>query len=442
MPSLSIVMITKNEAATLPTCLETVAPIADDIVVVDTGSTDRTPVIAEDFGARVFTFPWADDFAAARNFSLAQAKADWLLHMDADEALDPDNAALVRALVDQDGAGADAVEVTLANYCDDPRAWRFVPVPPGDPWARGRSGYVRTRLLRLFRNHRGYHYREPVHENITASVLEAGGRIASSDILIHHYGYAPDPERRQQKARAYYTIARAKHAAAPDDLKNLLDLAEHAFACGEAAEAEAACRHALTRDPAHFPCGMLLANLLLNRGELAPAQALLLRLRDAGNDTPHLHTALGAIAVTQGRTADAKRHLEHALALEPRAALPLLYLARALDREGRTDHARRELELARDLCPNLPEFADRLRAHELRTEGEAFLRAGHTTPALEALVAALKRDPEDPLTHNALGVALHALGDLPRARESFQRALTLSHALPEAAENLAAVATS
>ncbi|HQH66818.1 MAG TPA: glycosyltransferase family 2 protein, partial [Candidatus Hydrogenedentes bacterium] len=159
MPALSIVMIVKNEAGRLGECLASVRGIADEIVVGDTGSTDSTVAVAEGFGARVLTIPWRDDFAWARNRVLEAATGDWLLHVDADEAVDSEGAGRIRALVDTDGAGADAIEVTLANYCDEPRAWRWVAAAPDAPMARGRAGYIAAPLLRLFRNGRGFEYR-------------------------------------------------------------------------------------------------------------------------------------------------------------------------------------------------------------------------------------------------------------------------------------------
>lgn len=439
MPTLSVFLIVRDEAAHLPTCLASVVGIADEIVVLDTGSTDDTIRIAAGFGARVGHFTWGNDFAAARNACMALARGDWLLHLDADEALDPAQAAQVRALVDADGHGADAIEVTLANYCDDPRAWRWVPATPGDPWAHGHSGYVQTILLRLFRGGRGFEYREPVHENITQSVHERGGRIASSSILIHHYGFDPGPERRAAKARLYFEIAQAKVTAAPDVAKHQLDLAEQAFACGEGALAEAAARRALVLAPDDLAAGTLLANLLLNRGALDEARAQLEALCAAGHEAPHLFTARGAIACTQGRLGQARTLLEQALALEPRAPMPRLYLARVDDREGRPDRALQGLQLARDAYPMLPELVQRAEAHRLRTQGETFFRAGHAQPALESLIAALRLDGEDPLTHNALGVVLHALGDAQRARASFQRALSLAQGYADAEENLRAL---
>ena len=85
----SLTMIVKDEEKNLPHCLDSVRGIFDEIVVVDTGSTDRTRSSAREFGARVFEFPWIDDFAAARNASLAHATGDYAFWLDADDVIDP-----------------------------------------------------------------------------------------------------------------------------------------------------------------------------------------------------------------------------------------------------------------------------------------------------------------------------------------------------------------
>src|SRR5271157_5579072 len=90
--SVSLTMIVRDEEANLPHCLSSVSGLFDEIVVVDTGSTDRTREIAREFGARVFDFVWVNDFAAARNAALARAKGDYAFWLDADDVLDPPTA--------------------------------------------------------------------------------------------------------------------------------------------------------------------------------------------------------------------------------------------------------------------------------------------------------------------------------------------------------------
>lgn len=87
MTKLSLCMIVKDEKRNLPRCLDSVKPYVDEIIVVDTGSQDGTPEIAQQYGAIIESFEWCDDFAAARNYSISKATGDWILILDADEAL-------------------------------------------------------------------------------------------------------------------------------------------------------------------------------------------------------------------------------------------------------------------------------------------------------------------------------------------------------------------
>jgi glycosyltransferase involved in cell wall biosynthesis len=93
-------MIVKNEQDNLPKCLASVEGIFDEIVVVDTGSNDRTKEIAREFGANVFDFPWIDDFAAARNEALSHATGDYAFWLDADDVVEPEQREKLVALLD------------------------------------------------------------------------------------------------------------------------------------------------------------------------------------------------------------------------------------------------------------------------------------------------------------------------------------------------------
>lgn len=430
MPALSVVMIVKNEEGCLAQCLQSVHAIADEIVIADTGSTDATVAIAKKYGARFFSIPWKNDFATARNHTLQAAIGDWLLHLDADEILDPQGAKRVRELIDADGQGADAIEVTLANYTNDPRGWRWTPAPPGDPLARGYAGYLRVDLLRLFRNRCGFEYRERVHENITESVVENKGRVRHEDILIHHYGYDAPKARSAEKAALYFDIARQKLRERPDDPKCLYDFAENALAHGLMEEAEATCHRALAIDPLHLGSASTLATILLNRGDLSEARQLLERLEAAGITPPHILTALAAIDCREGRLDDAAARLDAALLENPRAIIPRLYRARVFDLQGEEEHAFAELNTALNTAPGLEEIQRRIEAHRLRREGAALLRTERGKEALEIMVRSLQHDPEDPLTHSQAGKALHLLGLTAKAQESFQRARRLSQSAP------------
>jgi glycosyltransferase involved in cell wall biosynthesis len=100
--TISLCMIVKNEATALPKCLSSVKNIVDEMVVVDTGSIDRTPEIAQEFGAKVHYFAWCNDFSAARNAALKYVTSDWVLVLDADETLTPTIVPQIKNAIAQD----------------------------------------------------------------------------------------------------------------------------------------------------------------------------------------------------------------------------------------------------------------------------------------------------------------------------------------------------
>ncbi|MHB1034266.1 MAG: glycosyltransferase family 2 protein [Pirellulales bacterium] len=98
MTAVSLTLIARNEESNLADCLSCVADLVQEIVVIDTGSKDRSREVARRFGAHVYDFPWCDDFAAARNEALRHASSPWIFWMDADDRLDPPNRDRLRAL--------------------------------------------------------------------------------------------------------------------------------------------------------------------------------------------------------------------------------------------------------------------------------------------------------------------------------------------------------
>lgn len=425
MPTLAVVMIVKNEAEWLPRCLDSVRSIADEIVIGDTGSTDNSKEIAAGSGARVIDVPWNDDFAEARNAVVAVATSDWLLHMDADETLDEDGARAIRDRVDADGDGADAIEVMLANYSDDMRAWLWRPVTPNDPAARGRTGYIAVPLLRLFRNGCGFEYREPVHENITESVIERGGVVCRQhEIVIHHHGFGKGGN---DKAEFYLRIAQRKTELRPNDAKAWHDLGEQLVALGRPEEAEPAIRKALELDSSHLGAATTLANLMLNRGELAQARAVLESI--AAQEAPHTLVALAAIACKQGRVDDADTLINRAISIAPRHVLARLTAARIADVRGYRKSAHMQLEAAFNFAQRVQEVTERIDAMRMRDEADALAQKGDMKAALALLVAALKHDPEDPLIHLRIATVLEHVGDRNRAGESRKRAYLLAPSL-------------
>jgi tetratricopeptide (TPR) repeat protein len=170
---LSFCLIAKNEAESLPRCLTSVAPYVDELIVVDTGSTDGTREIAESFHAKVFNFKWIDDFAAAKNYAIAQANSPWILMLDADEEL------IVTAPSWRDNLLSPA---DLLAYL----------MPLREDSEPNTTSPVMT--LRLFQAHPELRYRGRYHESLyfQGGVIEAHQLELLYGVEIRHYGYAPN----------------------------------------------------------------------------------------------------------------------------------------------------------------------------------------------------------------------------------------------------------
>lgn len=134
MCTISLCMIVRNEEAVLDRCLESAADLVDEIVIVDTGSTDATKEIARQFTDKLFDFPWVDDFAAARNFSFDQASGDYCMWLDADDVIEEPDRARFRAMREQLLPEADVVMMPYHTAFD----------PQGQPTFT----YYRERVVR------------------------------------------------------------------------------------------------------------------------------------------------------------------------------------------------------------------------------------------------------------------------------------------------------
>jgi len=165
-------MIVKDEEHNLERCLASAKNVVDEIILIDTGSTDHTVEIAKAYGAKIFYHTWQDDFALARNISLEKATGEWILVMDADEELELATRPLIKPLLKT--TDADAVSVCVRNF-----------MPPNSLTETNDVMQVR-----LWRNRPAYRFNQSVHNQITPSILRASGKIIQSDTLIWlHYGY-------------------------------------------------------------------------------------------------------------------------------------------------------------------------------------------------------------------------------------------------------------
>ncbi len=181
-PTISLCMIVRDEERVLEACLQSAKPWFDEIIVVDTGSRDRTVEIAQQQGARVFHFPWCDDFSAARNESLRHATGEWVFWMDADDTLPAECGAKLRELA------------VLAEE----RTTGFI-VQVQIPAAPGEVGFTIVDHVKLFRNRPELRFTGRIHEQILEPIHKTGGRVERSDAFVVHSGYDYSPVGQEKK---------------------------------------------------------------------------------------------------------------------------------------------------------------------------------------------------------------------------------------------------
>ncbi|MHB1687857.1 MAG: glycosyltransferase [Ignavibacteriaceae bacterium] len=178
---LSLSMIVKNEEKYLADCLESVKGIVDEIVLVDTGSTDGTIEMAKEYGAKIFHFDWVNDFSAARNFALDNSTGDWILYLDADERLCPDSTMEVKRLTRE--------KKKEAYYC----------IVDNKDEVGHRAALMA--YARLFPNRKELRFEGAIHEQIEPALLKNNYTIKNAKVKIIHIGYNVVKEELDLKAK-------------------------------------------------------------------------------------------------------------------------------------------------------------------------------------------------------------------------------------------------
>jgi len=217
---LSLCMIVRDEEEMLPRCLAAAAPAVDEIIVVDTGSQDRTVEIAREFGATVIEFAWTGSFSDARNISFEAASGDWLMFLDADEVLVADDVEKLQAL--RTHTWREAFYFVETNFTGD----------IGDGTA------VTHNALRMFRNRPEYRFEGRLHEQI-AQCLPGylPERIEQSAVRVEHYGYLGVVRDAKEKSRRNIELLRAQQAESPPSAFLHFNLGSEYAAAGDAAAA-------------------------------------------------------------------------------------------------------------------------------------------------------------------------------------------------------------
>ena len=226
-PALSLCMIVKDEEDCLARCLMSAIPVVDEIVIVDTGSTDRTKDIAKVFGAKVYDFEWNDDFSEARNFSLSKATGDWIFVLDADEVLSPIDYSELKNLTTRAERVPVAYSITTRNYVRPMNVPEWVGNDGKYREEEAGNGWYPSPKIRLFTNDPRMRFEGRVHELVEPSLKKIGISPTPCSVPIHHYGKLIDTKN-ASKGEEYYLLGKKKIEEGDGDIDSLTELAKQA----------------------------------------------------------------------------------------------------------------------------------------------------------------------------------------------------------------------
>lgn len=220
---LALNMMVKNEAGNIAECIASVLPIVNEIIILDTGSSDDTVSIARGLGAKIFYFEWCDDFAAARNEALSKVAADWVLVLDADERIAREDHQRILKIIDNDSV--DAYLMYARNYLRGTGYDKWCAATGQYPeMEKGYAGYRDHFVLRLFRNYDHVKWDGRVHENLVSVDPDKRWFVKQTDLLIHHYGKVMDEKQLNCKKQKYLVITQKKSEEHPNDAKAQFEL--------------------------------------------------------------------------------------------------------------------------------------------------------------------------------------------------------------------------
>lgn len=203
---LTACLIVKNEAANLRRCLASIDGVVDEVVVVDTGSTDDTIAIATSLGARVIEHVWTNDFGVARNVGLDAATGEWILHLDADEEVPPETARALRDVLV--ACPADGLLFTMHHFT------------PTDVL----TDHLESDEVRVFRNRPEHRFELNLHTQILPSIQRSGGAIVPSGLRIWHYGYLSEQAQGANRQQRNLELLRAEAERRPNDAYSWIKL--------------------------------------------------------------------------------------------------------------------------------------------------------------------------------------------------------------------------
>jgi glycosyltransferase involved in cell wall biosynthesis len=372
-------MIVRNEAACLGRCLDSVHAVVDQIVIVDTGSSDATIAIARQYRAEVIEADWKDDFAFSRNISIEHATGTWILWLDADDVVPEESLSKIQK---------------LKEHSPD-RVFGFI-VRNERP---GNTGTEFTQA-RMFPNKPEIRFERRIHEQIMPSALRQGFPLEQCDIIIEHHGYA-DPEGLRKKALRNVRLLLQEYPLVAPDVVMATEIADSYTLCDNENEAEAWYKKVI-------------------------------QIPDSKNTTPvlaaHAHFGIGNIENRRECYSEAKDHFQEALRLTPWRSDVLYSLAVTQELSGDSDSAVATLRKIPSIKPTVGQVGVDFRTAVIKSYLRCvrlLVELDRLSEAKEVVAEAVERVIKRPEIHSMAGKFFLKTGLLLEALHSFEKSITI-----------------
>jgi glycosyltransferase involved in cell wall biosynthesis len=419
-PTIALCMIVKDEEETISQAIESVKAIVDEIIVVDTGSKDKTKGLAKGFGAMVIDEKWEEDFSKARNISIKQAKSDWILVLDADETIsESDHSSILKLIKGEDPSKAVGFMLKQRNYLNSSTTDRFKE-SKGDSYKESKpyKGWHETGLIRIFANNDHIRFSGAVHESVKPSIIENNGKIHMIEIPIHHFGKVMSDT--AKKGAGYEKIGKRK-AMEHGDFKSYFELGVQQLVNNKYDDAIVSLTQAREMNPTHARTYLNLGTAYIRNG--LPDEAINVLLSGLKvKEHPDLYNNLGVAYENSGK------------------------IGLAFDSYKKSTFLEENVDAYQNivrLCVQLEKYDDAIRVlgriikmdsrntTAINNLAGLNLQTGNIDEAIKLFTDSLKIT-EHALTYEGLAMAYNQAGDLPSARKALKDAINAGHPQSEA----------
>lgn len=308
-------MIVKNEEHCIERSLQSIKALADEIIIVDTGSTDETISIAQRFTDKIFPFTWVDDFSAARNFALSMATKEWILILDADEMLAEEDLQKIRKLVSKD---AVAYFLHQKEYTNNTTLTGFTYSTNKDAYSKGYLGYIIVEnAIRLFRRESWIHFSWKIHESVAPALEEKKYAPADSGVFIHHYKQEKGDDIQQHKMLKYLAIGKKQIKETPLLAKPYYEVGLIYYALGRYSDAITAFQKMIALAPQEYRAYYKLGRSFLKAGNIDAAINAFQKYLSFDTKNSDVCGELGLLMIKQKQFHEAEQWLRTALEINP-----------------------------------------------------------------------------------------------------------------------------